>query len=110
MAFLEDIKAPAYPRGNKDRINSDCNVDILWETGSITTESVEDLANEFKVDLALYGKENNLLNKQCWKQFKHTADREKHLIRLVNQARLRSLRVAVKYKYGFEVQKIIGWA
>ena len=35
----------------------------------------------------------------------HTAAREKHLIRLVKQARLRSFRVAVKYKFGYEVPK-----
>ena len=55
--------------------------------------------------VALYAKENKLLEEECWKQFKHTAARKKHLIRLVKQARLRSFRVAVKYKFGYEVPK-----
>ena len=63
------------------------------------------MSKEFKVDLALYAKDNKLLEEECWKQFKHTAAREKHLIRLVKQARLRSFRVAVKYKFGYEVPK-----
>ena len=105
MHFRKILRHQHTPRGNRDRINSDYNADVLWETGAITTESVEDLASEFKVDLALYGKEINLLDKPCWKQFKHTTDREKHIICLVNQARLRSFRVAVKYKYGFEDPK-----
>ena len=104
--FWKILRHQHTPRGNKDHINSNYNVDIIWEIGAISTESVEDLASEFKVDLALYGKENNLLEEKCWKQFKHTADREKHIIRLVNQARLRSFQVAAKYKYdGFEVPK-----
>ena len=53
------------PQGNKDRINSNYNVDILWETGAISTESVEELASEFKVNLVLYRKENNLLEENC---------------------------------------------
>ena len=106
MAFFWKILCHQHtPRGNKYCINSDYNVDVLWETGAITTESVENLASEFKADVALYRKENSLLEEQYLKQFKHTADQEKHLIRLVNQARLQSFRVAVKYKYEFEVPK-----
>ena len=80
-------------KGHKYCINSDYNVDILWETEAITTELVENLANEFKVDLALYAKQNNLLEDDCWKQFKHIADREKHIIHLANQEQLRSFRL-----------------
>ena len=47
--FRKILRHQHTPRGNKDRINSDYNVDILWETGGITTELVEDLANKFKV-------------------------------------------------------------
>ena len=53
------------PRGHPDKINSDYNVQILCETGAITIESVEDLAKDFGVDLALYAKENNLLEDPC---------------------------------------------
>ena len=93
------------PRGHPDRINSDFNVQILWETGAITIESVDDLAQDFGVDLALYAKENNLLDNDCWKRFNHIAKRSKHLERLVKQAKLRSFRTTPKYKYGFEVPR-----
>ena len=63
--FRKILRHQHTPRGNKDRINSDYNVDILWETRAITTESVGNLASEFKVNLALYGKENNLLEVEC---------------------------------------------
>ena len=65
--FWKILRHQYIPQDNKDRINSDYNIDILWETGAITTESVEDLTREFKVDLALYAKENNLLEEDCWK-------------------------------------------
>ena len=93
------------PRGHPDRINSDYNVQILWETGAITIESVEDLSKDFGVDLALYAKENNLLEDPCWQRFKPIARRSKHLERLVKQAKLRSFRMRPKYKYGFEVPR-----
>ena len=50
------------PRGHPNRINSNYNIQILWETGVITSESVDNLAKHFCVDLALYAKERNLLD------------------------------------------------
>ena len=93
------------PVGHPDRINSDYNVQVLWETGAISTELVNNVAREFGVDLALYAKENNLLDDPCWKQFKHIADCSKYLQRLVKQAKLRSFWAAPKYKYGYEVPR-----
>ena len=43
--------------------------------------------------------------KNAGNKIEHVADREKHIIRLANQARLKSFQVAVKYKYGFKVPK-----
>ena len=94
----ENIKHPEYsfrqilmhqhtPVGHPDRINSDYNVQILWETGAISTELVNDLAREFGVDLALYAKENNLLDDPCLKGFKHIVDFSKYLQQLVKQAK-----------------------
>ena len=55
------------PRGHPDRINSDYNVQILWETGAITIKSVKDLAKDFDIDLALYakGKGSNPLQREA---------------------------------------------
>ena len=40
--------------------------------GAVTTESLDDLAKDFSVDLALYAKTNILLKKPCWKRFKQS--------------------------------------
>ena len=50
---------------------------------------------------ALYAKENGLLDTPGWKQFKRIAKREKVLTRMLNQAKLKSFRMAPTYKYGF---------
>ena len=54
---------------------------------------------------ALYAKESGLLEEEGWKRFKSIAKREKKLFCLVNQAKLRSFRMAKVYKYGFEVPR-----
>ena len=53
----------------------------------------------------MYAKRNNLLEKPCWKRFKPIAKREKHLNRLVKQAKLRSYRTSPKFKYGYEIPR-----
>mgnify|MGYP003337011164 FL=1 len=45
-SFRQILMHQHTPRNHPDRINSDYNVQILWETGAITTESVDDLAKE----------------------------------------------------------------
>ena len=93
------------PVGHPDRTNSNYNIQVSWETGAISTESLEDLAKVLAVDLAIYGKRNHLLEKESWKRFKHIAKREQHLICLVKQAKLRSFRTIPKFKYCFEVPR-----
>lgn len=93
------------PEGHHNRINSDYNVCISWKTEAITTESVDDLAKDCGVDLALYAKRNGLLENDGWKRFKPIANRQKQLDRLVKQAKLRSYRTAARFKYGFEVPR-----
>ena len=60
--------------------------------------------------MALYAKENNLLNTPGWKSLKKHARREKKLIHLVKQVKLRSFRTSPKHQYGFQVPKNYGEA
>ena len=78
---------------------------MLWETGEISTESLEQLAEEIPVELAFYAKKKGLLEQDGWKQFKRIANREKHVTRLIKQAKLRSFRTSPRFKYGYEVPK-----
>ena len=57
------------------------------------------------VTCAIYAKKNNLLELDGWKRFKGIAKRQKKLFRMANQAKLRSFRLAPRYKYGFEISR-----
>ena len=52
-----------------------------------------------------YDKKNKLLNTGGWKPLKQLARQDQTLTRMVNQAKLGSLRTAPQYKYRFEVTK-----
>ena len=79
------------------------NVKILWSDGSETYEPLHVIAADNPVTCALYAKKAGLLDTPGWKRFAKIARREKKLIRLVNQAKLRSKRTAKKYQYGYQV-------
>jgi len=81
------------------------NVMIEWENGEITSEPLSVIAADDPVTCALYAKENDLLNQEGWKRFRGIARRDKKLLRMANQAKLRSYRTAPKYKYGYEVPR-----
>ena len=81
------------------------NVMIEWETGEITSEPLAIIAKDDPVTCALYARDNNLLEEPGWRQFKRLAKRHKKLLRMVNQAKLKSYRHGPKYKYGYEVPR-----
>jgi hypothetical protein len=78
---------------------------VEWETGEITTEPLNIIAADDPVTCALYARDNNLLEEAGWLRFKSIAKRQTKLLRMVNQAKLRSYRTAPKYQYGYEVPK-----
>ena len=57
-------------RGAKDKIE----VQMIWETGAVSTECLETLYKDIPVDLAIYAKENNLLEEEGWKKLKRLAN------------------------------------
>ena len=81
------------------------NVLIEWENGEITPEPLGIIGADDPVACAIYARDNNLLDTPGWKRFKTIAKRQKKLLRMVNQAKLRSFRTAPKYMYGFEIPK-----
>jgi len=93
-----------------DYIGSKYNVMVEWENGEKSYEPLEKASKENPVVIALYAKDNKLLDTESWKQCKPIAKRGKKLVRLLNQARLRSFRVSDKYQYGFQVPKNYGEA
>jgi len=84
---------------------SSYNVLVEWENGEITSEPLGIIAADDPVTCAIYARDNNLLDLEGWKRFKGIAKREKKLLRMANQAKLRSYRTAPKYKFGYEVPR-----
>lgn len=81
------------------------NVQVEWENGEVTFEPLSVIAADDPVTCAIYARDNDLLDKAGWKRFKRIANREKKLIRMANQAKLRSFRTAPRFKYGYELPK-----
>jgi hypothetical protein len=79
------------------------NVHVEWENGEITNDPMTTIAANDPVTCAIYAKENSLLDVPGWKAFKSIARRQQHMFCMANQAKLRSFRLAPKYKYGFEI-------
>ena len=79
-----------YPNYNR----SLHNVMIEWENGEITSEPLSVIAADDPVTCALYGEENNLLDQPVWKRFKRLAKKKKKMLRMLNQAKLRSHRTS----------------
>ncbi|CAJ1964462.1 unnamed protein product [Cylindrotheca closterium] len=86
-------------------MGSTYNVTIEWENGEITPKPLSIIGADDPVACAIYARENNLLGLPGWKRFRSIAKKEKKLLRLINQAKLRSFRAAPRYMYGFEIPK-----
>ena len=90
-------------KGDPGYNGSKFNVLIEWENGEQTYEPLDTIAADDPVTCAIYVKENDLLEEPGWRRFKHIAKREGKLLRMANQAKLRSYRTAPKYKFGYQV-------
>ena len=90
---------------HKDYKGSSYNIRVEWENGEITYEPLDIIAKDDPVTCAIYARKNNLLHLPGWKRFKGIAKREKKLSRMANQAKLKSYRLTLKYKFGFEVPR-----
>ena len=98
-------QGPLNPK-HPDYNGSSYNVMIEWENGEISAEPLNVIAKDDPVAVAVYAKDNDLLNTPGWKRFKAIAKRHKKYIRLINQAKLQSYRHSRKYMFGFEVPKL----
>ena len=78
---------------------------VEWETDEITYEPLKIIIADDPATCAIYGKNNNLLDEEGWKRLKPIARRQPKLLRLANQAKLRSFRLTLKQKYVYEVPR-----
>ena len=81
------------------------NVLIEWETGEWSWEPTNLLdLDDHKVDLAMYARDNGLLELPGWKHYKKLAKRKKKLDPMVKQAKLKSFKNSPKYMFGIRVR------
>jgi hypothetical protein len=90
---------------DKDYNGSRFNVLVEWENGEITTEPLSVIAADDPMTCAVYAREHDLLDVEGWKHFRNLAKREKHFLRLVKQAKMKSYRQSPKYKFGYRIPK-----
>ena len=69
----------------------------MWESGEITHEPLDMVTKDNPFTCAVYSKENNLLDTSGWKRCRPIVKREKKMLRMVNQAKLRSCHCTPKY-------------
>jgi hypothetical protein len=75
------------PVGHKERMGSNYNNKTGWETGAVSIEPLDFLAKDIPVDLAMYAKKHDLLDKEGWKQFRRIAnqDRETSQVAIISR-------------------------
>jgi hypothetical protein len=83
------------------------NVLVRWSDGSSTFEPLSIIAADDPVTCARYAQRAGLLDMPGWKRFQRLAKRDKKMLRMENQAKLRSKRSAPIYKYGFRVPRTV---
>ena len=99
---IEDHEGPLTPNDERYK-GSSWNVKIAWDNGEITWEPLAIIAKEDPVTCAIYGKEAGLLDLPGWRRFASLARRQKKLLRLAHQAKLRGFRNRVVFKFGIQV-------
>ena len=86
-------------------IGSLYNVMIEWETGEITEDRLNIIAQDDPVTCAEHAKQHNLLELPEWKKLKHIAKHQKTLIRAINQTKIRQVRRSTVYQFGFFIPR-----
>jgi len=81
------------------------NVLVEWENGEITSEPLSIFGKDDPVTCAVYAREHGLLEEEGWRRFKGIAKREKKMLRMVNQSRIKATRNAPKYKFGYRIPR-----
>ena len=81
------------------------NVQIEWETGEITFEPLSVIAADDPITCVAYAKEKNLYNLDGWKRFRHLIKKEKQLTRAIKKSKIRQVRHAKKYMFGFLIPR-----
>jgi len=97
--------AGPFKPGDPEYNGSAYNVKTLWTDTSITWEPLAVMISYDPVTLAVYAKENGLLDTPGWKKLKKYARRAKKLLRMVNGNKKAQRYNAITYKFGVRVPR-----
>ena len=73
--------------------------------GEISTKSLSIIAADYPSSCTICGRDHNQIDQYGWKIFKSLAKKEKKMLRLQNQSKLRSCRTAPKFKFGYQMPR-----
>ena len=74
--------------GKKEKHKTGIEIQVVWEMDATSTESFEALKKDIPNDLAIYAKENNILELDGWDALKRLVDQSKLIEWLVKQVNL----------------------
>ena len=78
---------------------------IRWGDNTVDWRLLGDIFNDDPVEVAMYAKENGMLDEPGWRRCKNYVKNNKKLARMIHQARLKCNRNAPRYKYGVQVPR-----
>ena len=102
---FKDIIAHQGPITNKDPHykGSSYNVMIEWNTRETTYETFSLIIQDDPITCAIYAKKHGLLYTPGWKHLNKYIKTSKRLLRAAKQFKIRQVRKAIKYQFGYQV-------
>ena len=104
---FKDIIAHQGPLTKEDTHykGSSYNVMIEWDTGETINEPLSLIIQDDPITCAVYVKKHGLLNTPGWKHLKKYVKTSKRLLRAAQQFKIRQVRKAMKYQFGYQVPR-----
>ena len=104
---FKDIIAHQDPltKENPHYKGSSYNVMIKWDTGETSYEPLSLIIQDEPITCAVYAKKHGLLNTPGWKHLKKYVKTSKRLLRAAKQFKIRQVRKAIKYQFGYQVPR-----
>ena len=78
---------------------------ISWDTGETSYNPLSLNPQDDPITCSVYAKKHGLLNIPGWKHLKKYVKTNKRLLRAAKQFKIRHIRKAIKYQFGYQVTR-----